>query len=1645
MFKSHSARRIISMFLLLSFLCTTFYITLAPVAKVDAAAVTYRIKNRFTNEYLHMEGKNGKVQYGALNSDWDSMEWKIEDIGDGTGSRRIRNVGTGDYLHIENVTGYVEYGSLNPKALSMMWYLEDAGDGYVRFKCVWPDHADYMHIENRLGYVESGAVPTTWHTAQWVLEAVGSTEAFTISPAKVVDNNREKEANVISPTEITSNYYGTNQTWKQSQDTSALPQFKAEAYPVLEALYNMSLDEALRNIRADGSFMTGESWPDVWTRDISYSVQLALAWIFPDNSKNSLMAKINTNPDEIIQDTGTGGSWPVSTDRVVWGIAAWEYYLSTGDTTWLNTAYNLLNDAAQKDLQVAFDSNIGLFNGETSFLDWRNQTYPDWFADLPGKKGNTYETRYIAESKALSTNVLYSQVYSILGQMGTALGKPGSEISNWNSKSSALKTTINDKFWMSDKGYYGYFLYPRSVGYALSKKSDALGLALSMYYGVADPSKAVSITQNYPVVDYGVPTVYPEKANLGPYHNKSIWPFVEAYYMLGAQKAGNTQAVEHTMKSLIRSSALFLTNKENFVYDTGDSNGTAVNSSRQLWSVAGYLSMVYRVIMGMNYTAEGIEFSPMVPDSLTGPFELSNFKYRESTLNVKVSGNGDQIDTLKVDGVTQALPYVYPANGTGNHSIEITLKRSGLNYSINKVQAGAACEAPVEPIMNWTNDGKLQWTEEPGYSYKLWDGTSYFDAASPYTVPDTYSTYNLVKISNKTGIWSDLGGISMNIPSGSSTIYEAEEGSYNPGHFEDYHSGYSGTGYVTDRRGETADLSINVNIPAGKGGNYILRYKYANSNSNDGNFCGIRSMLIDGVDSATVVFPNLTNGIWSVYNYSSYVFTNLSEGTHTIKLIISPDNYDENMSRSKNDVNLDFLELIKMGPNTSSTSFSEDFEDGNADGWTNYGGYWTVEDCTYKVQSNADAKSLADDTNFSDLTYEADISIGAALTLNNNAGILFRISNPGAGADNYRGYYAGIGLADTITGAGITLGKSDGSWTRLAFEEYTIETGRTYHMKIVAAGSNIKVYIDNNLVINKIDTSFQDGAIGLRNWNVAAAYDNIKIKNQIGSDATLKDLQVNGITIEGFSPSITTYAIELPPAGTTTVPAISATLNDSNADMVVTQATAATGSAIVVVTAENGVTTKTYTVNFTERQKFTDATLKDLQVNGRTVTGFTANTTTYKIELPAGTASLPAVTAIVNDSNANAVVTQAAVLPGSAIVVVTAEDGVTTRIYTVSFTVASAPVTPGGGNAGGGTTGGGNAGGSSADTSPGNSIASGKEMNSSDLSKLISNQKALTVTSKIGNMSFDTTALKAIVNNAGEKLKISIEKIDVNKLSNNQKEKVQDRPVYEMTVLSNGKKITSFEKGKVTVSIPYTLKAGEKAENIVIWYLTDAGAVEVLECKYDTLSKTVTFDTNHFSYYVIGYVNSTKWINPFSDVSEKAWYYGAVEFVNTKNLMGGTGKTTFEPNHSTTRAMIVTTLYKYSGEPQVSDKSSFTDVEANKWYSAAIAWAGKNGIAKGTGNNLFNPNGNVTREQLAGFFFNYAEFVDGKPLAMTHAEPDFTDSNKISSWAKPAIMFCTQAGIMGGKGNGILDPKGYATRAELSTMLMNFIKYLEKN
>jgi hypothetical protein len=204
----------------------------------------------------------------------------------------------------------------------------------------------------------------------------------------------------------------------------------------------------------------------------------------------------------------------------------------------------------------------------------------------------------------------------------------------------------------------------------------------------------------------------------------------------------------------------------------------------------------------------------------------------------------------------------------------------------------------------------------------------------------------------------------------------------------------------------------------------------------------------------------------------------------------------------------------------------------------------------------------------------------------------------------------------------------------------------------------------------KIVIIFELGTMGDGSADFTYLFDDLELVTVAASDnATLSDLMVDGTTVAGFDAATLNYMVELP-YGTTNVPAVNATTADTNASAVVTPAASLPGTTSIVVTAEDGTTTSTYTVEFTLAAN-DDASLSDLKVDGTTVAGFDAGTLTYTVELPQGTTDVPVVTATETDANANAVVNDAAALPGTTTVVVTAEDGTTSLTYSVEFTLAT--------------------------------------------------------------------------------------------------------------------------------------------------------------------------------------------------------------------------------------------------------------------------------------------------------------------------------------------------------------------------------------
>lgn len=175
----------------------------------------------------------------------------------------------------------------------------------------------------------------------------------------------------------------------------------------------------------------------------------------------------------------------------------------------------------------------------------------------------------------------------------------------------------------------------------------------------------------------------------------------------------------------------------------------------------------------------------------------------------------------------------------------------------------------------------------------------------------------------------------------------------------------------------------------------------------------------------------------------------------------------------------------------------------------------------------------------------------------------------------------------------------------------------------------------------------------------------------------------------------------------------------------------------------------------------------------------------------------------------------------------------------------------------------------------------------------------------------------------------------------------------------------------------------------------------------------------------------------FEDVNASDWFHEYVDFAVSNGLFGGMSETTFEPNTAMTRAMLVTVLWRYAGQPK-EGTNKFSDVPEGQWYTDAVAWAAHNGIVGGVGNHRFDPNGNITREQMATILYRYASGIGLDTTASEDLER-FPDGNVVSDYAKHALRWAVAEGLINGS-DGQLLPQGNATRAQVAAIMMRFIE-----
>ncbi|WP_421919537.1 hypothetical protein [Marinifilum sp.] len=695
-------------------------------------------------------------------------------------------------------------------------------------------------------------------------------DQYKIYPNRI--EQAEYSAIAINDKEIRSNYPGlTANSWKQKRKLFDYPTYQCK-HTLLNAIYNLSLEEIDRKIINDSIF----SPESIATSTLGYSSILSLALLLPDVCQNSLIQRVRK--DRIIQDSGTGGSWPISSDRLVWAIAAWEIYKAKGDKDWLRKSYFIIKNSLDDDLNVIWDYHSHLFKGEASFLNWREQSYPSWMSPID-----------IYESYSLSNQIIHYKALQVIIKMGSLLNK---DTQKYSHISEALKKSINKQFYLGEDQHLSQFKYKNYN--LLSDHSDALGESLANIWHVSKESD-----KQLPITNFGTPCFYPQIPNIPNYHNNTSWPFVQGFWNWAVAENRNTMAVLYGLSSSIRSTGLFLTNKENFEIDNGDFNYTESNSDRNLLSAAASVSNFLHVLMGIRLNAKEMEFKPVIPRELKGKHTLSNLKYQNAILHIEILGFGDKISSFTFDD-TAYRRAIIPKDIEGHH--KIVIKMNNQIPDGEKVNLVSNQTSPSTPTLSYRKQ-ELHWNQIKNAShYKVYrNGELLLETKDNYMTELSfeYPVEFCVQAVDSLHYHSFLSKPIVLCQSKYEKFLEAEAFQTN-----------QKSSFIVLKKSDPEPYYFQIKAP--KRGLYQISFLYANGNGDfdKGDKCVSRSLWQNNGYLGSIVFPQRGKGNWSDYGYSNSFQTKLKKGLNFFK--ISFEEFNDNMNGIQNAVRIDKIKLLRI-------------------------------------------------------------------------------------------------------------------------------------------------------------------------------------------------------------------------------------------------------------------------------------------------------------------------------------------------------------------------------------------------------------------------------------------------------------------------------------------------------------------------------------------------------------------------------------------------------------------------------------------------------------------------------------------------------------------------------------------------------------
>ena len=616
--------------------------------------------------------------------------------------------------------------------------------------------------------------------------------------------------------------------WHIDKLNEDFPQYHSSQM-LVDALYNMAIDDVARGVERGGKAATREAYVPIY---------LSLAYLAPEYSKALL--KLGVDGDSLLRNE----SWPVMSDHALWAVAAWEVYAVTGDKEWLKYAFGVASKTLLEDLRVMMNRPVGLMRGvfcQNYGLGFRT-LYPQWMdgADL-------------FETMSLGNNVAYQAAFDALGQMADALG---SDDAGSADVAARLKEAVNQRFWDENAGMYRGVAYC-NPGSMLLPVTDNFAQALSVLFGIADDDRAETLVARTPIPSYGVPMMFPgvQGQMAGQLTNAEM----QALWNIAAAHVGNENALRRGLGAMWRAAALF-GGYRNYYACYGNGSPLDGEKPHSVAAAAGCAAMVFRVIAGMNFLPNGIEFDPTVPECLKGTKRIVGFRYRRSTLDISIEGTGNDIGEMFVDDAPAADNFL-PDTLTGHHVVRIVMARSG-NKTQNVALTSKPHVLPTAPIVAWNGAfGRIvNYAAGNGYRIVVNGTQNYSVVDSTFKAPFSRGMNVAAMVCvNKDGV-SQISR--PYVYAGGMRTFVAETANAN----------------MND---STAVVRLNVNVS----GRYYADISYANGS--DGLWCSPGCVVEVSANThlqGFAVTPTLGSGVWKKTGHSSVVELDLVKGDNVVTL-----------------------------------------------------------------------------------------------------------------------------------------------------------------------------------------------------------------------------------------------------------------------------------------------------------------------------------------------------------------------------------------------------------------------------------------------------------------------------------------------------------------------------------------------------------------------------------------------------------------------------------------------------------------------------------------------------------------------------------------------------------------------------------------